>query len=175
MTLELLKESIKDYGKDIKLNLSAVLSEEGSPGLSSQQIWGVAVACAYYTKNQPLIEALQTQSNEVLSPEFKEAAKAAATIMAMNNIYYRFTHLSEDKEFSKMPARLRMNVIGKPGIDKVSFELMSLAVSALAGCGACINSHVHEVKKGGLSNEAVQSSVKIAAVINATAQALAIG
>jgi len=174
MRTEELRESIKDYGRDIRLNLSSVLTEEGAPGLTVPQIWGTALATAYYTKNQPLIDAVTADASSHLSSEALEAARSAATIMAMNNVYYRFLHLAEDKEFSKMPAKLRMNVIGKPGIEKRDFELMCLAVSALAGCGSCINSHIHEVKKAGLSNEAVQSSVRIGAVINAAAQALAI-
>jgi alkyl hydroperoxide reductase subunit D len=170
-----LADTIKDYGRDIRLNLSSVLSEEGAPGLSKQQIWGVALACAYYTKNEKLVGAIQSDAAaEALSPEYIEASKAAATIMAMNNVYYRFLHLSDDKNFSKMPARLRMNVIAKPGIEKKDFELMSLAVSALAGCGMCINSHVNEVAKAGISSEGSQSAVRIASVINAAAQALSI-
>lgn len=174
MKVEALKETIPDFGRDIRLNLSTVLTEDGAPGLNTQQIWGVALACAYYTKNQQLVEAVSADASSHLTPEFIEATKSSATIMAMNNIYYRFLHLSDDKEFSKLPAKLRMNVIGKPGIEKLDFELMCLAVSALSGCGMCINSHVNEVKKAGLSNEGVQSSVRIAAVVNATAQALTI-
>lgn len=175
MRTEELRETLKEYARDIRLNISSVLTEEGAPGLSSKQIWGVALSCSYATKNQTLIEAIRSDASQILSTEFVEAAKSAATIMAMNNIFYRFNHLAEDKEYSKMPARLRMNVIGKPGIDKVDFELMCLAVSALSGCGACVNSHINEVKKAGLSSEAIQSSVRIASVINAGAQALAIG
>jgi alkyl hydroperoxide reductase subunit D len=151
-----------------------VLTEEGAPGLSVQKIWGVALACAHFTKSQALVAALEKDASQAVRPEFIEAAKGAATIMAMNNIYYRFTHLADDKEYTKMPARLRMSIIGKPGIDKTDFELLCLAVSALAGCGVCVNAHINEVKKAGLSNEAIQSSIRIAAVINATAQALAI-
>jgi alkyl hydroperoxide reductase subunit D len=96
--------------------------------------------------------------------------------MGMNNIYYRYLHLLEgNDELKKLPARLRMTVIGKPGIEKVNFELYSLAVSAITGCGMCINAHVHEVRKGGIEDLGIQSAVRIAAVANATAQALSIG
>jgi alkyl hydroperoxide reductase subunit D len=167
-------ETIKDYAKDIRLNLSSVLSEEGAPGLTKEQIWGVALSCAYSTKSERLVSAIHRDAASVLSPEYIEAVKAASTIMAMNNVYYRFLHLSENKEFSKMPARLRMNVIGRPGIDKKDFELMCLAVSALSGCGMCINSHVDELTKAGVSTEGSQSAVRIASVINAAAQAVSI-
>ena len=68
--------------------------------------------------------------------------------MGMNNIYYRFLHLVEDGEYQTMPARLRMNIIGNPGIDKLDFELLSLAVSAVNGCGLCVTSHEKQVARG---------------------------
>ncbi|MBL7664076.1 MAG: carboxymuconolactone decarboxylase family protein [Bacteriovoracaceae bacterium] len=171
MSLDFFKDSLKDYAKDIKLNLSSILTPEGAPGLNESQIWSTALACVYATNNQPLKEVFESEAVTHLAPEYIEPAKGAATLMAMNNVYYRFLHLSENKEFSKMPARLRMNFIGKPGIAKVDFELMCLAVSAIAGCGLCINSHIHEVTKAGLSLEGAQSSIRIAAVVNASAQA----
>ena len=94
--------------------------------------------------------------------------------MGMNNVYYRFVHLVSDKEYSKLPAKLRMNVIGNPGIDKVDFELYSLAISAINGCGMCIDAHVHEIEKAGIEIIGIQSSIRIAAVINATAQSITI-
>ena len=122
-----------------------------------------------------MIEHITQDVSEALSENYINAAKAAATIMAMNNIYYRFIHLSSDKDYGKLPANLRMNIIGNPGIEKVDFELMSLAVSAINGCGMCMDAHVHEVTKAGVSKEAVQSTIRIASVINATAQADFIG
>lgn len=175
MGLAQITETIKDYGRDIRLNLSSVLTEEGAPGLTLEQIWSVALSCAYATKTQTLIDSITEESESKLNPAHIEAAKAAATIMAMNNVYYRFLYLSENKEFATMPARLRMSVIGKPGVDKKDFELMCLAVSAIAGCGSCVKSHVAEVQKAGISNEGVQSSIRIASVIQAAAQALSIG
>jgi lipoyl-dependent peroxiredoxin subunit D len=166
MSLNEYAENIPDYGKDIRLNLDTILTAAGAPGLTVNQIAGIALACGY--------AVLDTKLSKVLEEYFVSAeqqlfisAKSAATIMAMNNIYYRFLHLADDKEFSKMPARLRMNVIGRPGVEKVDFELMSLAVSAISGCGMCINTHIEEVRKAGISNEGIQSAIRIAAVINA--------
>lgn len=175
MSIKELRNQLGDYAKDIKLNLGNVLSEEGAAGLSEKQIAGIALSSAYATKHKIVIEAISAQALEHLPPEEVEAAKAAATIMGMNNIYYRFTHLVSDSEYAKMPAKLRMNVIVKHGIDKADFELNSLAVSAINGCGACMDSHVNEVVKAGVSKEGVQSTIRIASVINATAQALIIG
>lgn len=172
MTLEQLRQSIPDYGKDIRLNLSSVLSPDGAPGLHENQIWSTALACAYQTRNRKLIDTFESEVAGKISDAEKHAAKAAATIMAMNNIYYRFTHFVEDQDITKLPARLRMNVIGNPGVDKMDFELYCLAVSALNGCAMCVNSHITQVKKAGASNEAIQSAVRIASVVNATATAI---
>jgi alkyl hydroperoxide reductase subunit D len=171
-SLESLRESLPPYAKDIKLNLGTVLTPEGAPDLSASQIWGTALASAYATRHAGVIAAIAAEAAPHLSAQEQEAAKAAATIMAMNNVYYRFSHLVHDEDIKKLPVRLRMNVIGGHGIAKADFELYGLAVSALNGCGMCMEAHMHEVMKGGLSKLAVQSAVRIAAVMNAAAQAL---
>lgn len=174
MTIESLRDRLPDFAKDTRLNLSSVLKEDPGSGLSLKQIYGVALASAYTTRQPDLITALEAEAASVLSPEEMTAAKAAATIMAMNNIYYRFTHLAHDPDLSKMPVGLRMNVIANPGIPKADFELAALAVSALNGCGLCIESHVKTAEHSGISKQGIQHSIKIAAVLNAAAQALAI-
>ena len=75
----------------------------------------------------------------------------------MNNVYYRFVHLVGNDEYAKLPARLRMNVIGSPGVDKTDFELYSLAVSAINGCGACVAAHERAVRKAGISGRACRA------------------
>jgi len=90
----------------------------------------------------------------------------------MNNIYYRSLHLMSDQEYLSMPAKLRMNVIGRPGVEKADFELYSLAVSAVNGCGMCLDAHEKELRKHGLGREAVQSALRIASVIHAVAVTL---
>lgn len=174
MSIQTIRDKLPEYAKDTKLNLGKLVTGDEVEGLTTNQSYGVALASAYATKNIELITAITNQVAETLSPEEINAAKAAVTIMGMNNIYYRFIHLSSDNDYAKMPAGLRMNVIGKPGIEKVDFELYSLAVSAINGCGMCIDAHVHELTKGGISKQGVQSSIRIAAVINAAAQALVI-
>jgi alkyl hydroperoxide reductase subunit D len=174
MSIEQLKNKLTDNAKDIKLNLSTILTAEGSPDLSKKQIAGIALASAYATKNQSLIDAIESEVSRHLAEPEINAAKSATIIMAMNNIYYRFIHLVNDKSFATMPAKLRMNVIGNPGIDKMDFELNCLAVSAINGCGMCIEAHTHELVKAGVSKLAIQSCVRIAAVLNAGAMGLAI-
>lgn len=175
MTIDALKDKIADYARDIRLNLGTVLTVEGAPDLTANQIAGIALSSAYAAKNPTLIAGIEAEFAGTLSDAEREAAKSAASLMAMNNIYYRFVHLVSDKDYATLPARLRMNVIGKPGISKVDFELYSLAVSAINGCGMCVDAHVHEVTKAGISKTGVQSAIRIAAVINAAAQALFIG
>ena len=175
MSIQTIRDQMSDYAKDTKLNLGNLVAGDEVDGLTLNQAYGIALASAYATKHDELIKAVSAQVAETLSDEEVTAAKGAATIMGMNNIYYRFVHLSSDKGYATMPANLRMNIIGKPGVEKVDFELMSLAVSAINGCGMCIDAHVNEIIKAGVSKQGVQSSIRIAAVLNAAAQALIIG
>ena len=172
MNVEEIKTLVPDFAKDIRLNISSVLKDNGSPGLNEKQIALLALATAYAARNSKLTSAVEEAAFEALSDEEINAARGAAAIMGMNNIYYRFLHLVENDEYAKLPAKLRMNVIANPGIDKVDFELLSLAVSAINGCGACVASHERVVRKHELSAEAVQSAVRIAAVMHAAAVAI---
>ena len=169
MSLEQFRDSLGDFARDTRINIGTILTEEGAPGLTLKQIQGTALACTYATGSLPLRAALEAEFRESLTPEDLAAAKAAASIMAMNNVYYRFLHMVEDDDVTALPAKLRMQVIGKPGIDKVTFEVFCLAVSAIAGCQNCIKSHASELKKVGIAPEGIQSAVRIASVINAAA------
>src|SRR5580700_6724831 len=171
-TLDLIRDSIPDYARDLKLNLGSVLTEAGAPGLNGKQIWAVAVASAIASRNLSFTRALEAAAAEHLDAAHLQAARAAAAIMGMNNIYYRFLHLVEDSEYQAMPARLRMNILANPGIDKLDFELLSLAVSAINGCGLCISSHEKKLRQHGFSRESIQSAVRIAATIHAVAAVL---
>jgi alkyl hydroperoxide reductase subunit D len=170
--MDALRDRIPDYARDLRLNLSSVLTPQGAPGLSEAQLWMTALASAIASRNAELARAIEAAATEKLEPVQVEAARAAAAIMGMNNVYYRFLHLVEDDEYAKLPARLRMNVIGSPGIDKADFELMSLAVSAVNGCGKCVSSHERILRQHNLGREAVQSAVRIASVIHAVAGVL---
>ncbi|TVQ96931.1 MAG: alkyl hydroperoxide reductase [Deltaproteobacteria bacterium] len=168
-TLDDLKSSLPSYAKDLKLNLGSLLD---SPDLSPQQSWGCAVAVAIACRNAPLREAVLHDAAAHLSDEAMHAARGAAAIMGMNNIYYRSTHMLSEKDYSSMPVKLRMQIIGRPGIDKADFELFCLAVSAVNGCGACLDSHDKVVRDAGLSKAAVQQSLRIASVLHAIAVVL---
>ena len=169
MTISNLKSRVPDYAKDIKLNLSTLAGEET---LNDQQKWGCFLACAMNTGNTELIQNIEAEAVDYLSAEAYQAAKSAASVMAMNNVYYRFTHLAGNKDYLNLPAKLRMNVIGNPGVDKVDFELWSLAVSAQNGCGMCIDAHEAVLEKAGMGKEQIQAAVRIGATINAVAVVL---
>jgi lipoyl-dependent peroxiredoxin subunit D len=171
-SLDTIRESLPDYARDLRLNLGSILTTTGAPGLTERQIWAVAVAAAIASRHVPLARDLETLAAVHLTAADLNAARAAAAVMGMNNIYYRFVHLVEDAEYQQMPARLRMNVLTNPGIEKADFELLSLAVSAINGCGTCVASHERQLRQGGLSREAVQSAVRIAATVHAVARVL---
>ncbi len=160
---------VPDYAKDLRLNLGTVMA---SQNLTAQQIWGTAVASAIAARNTRLSAALLAAARDHLSDAAIAAAKTAASLMGMNNVYYRFTHLVGQEEYRHLPARLRMQAIANPGVDKVDFELWSLAVSAINGCGICIEAHEKQVIAQGLRREAVQDAVRIAAVLHGIAVAL---
>jgi alkyl hydroperoxide reductase subunit D len=169
MSIDAIKAALPEYAKDLKLNLGSVLSQ---PGMTAQQLWGTAVASAIAARNPELRDAILGEAAAQLTPAAFDAAKAAAAIMAMNNIYYRFVHLVPVADYRTMPARLRMNVMAKPGVEALDFELWSLAVSAINGCGKCLEAHEEEIVKKGGSRELVQNAVRIAAVIHAVAVTL---
>ncbi len=170
MNLETLKNALPDYAKDLKLNLGT-LSNETS--LNDQQKWGVFLATAFAVGEPTTIQAINGEVQGKLSAEAQRAAKAAAAIMGMNNVYYRFTHLVHNETYRTTPAKLRMTVIGAPGIEKADFELYSMAVSAVNGCGMCMDAHEAELRKAGFTTEQIQASVRIGAVVNAVSRTLA--
>ena len=166
MSLKAFTETLPDYAKDLRLNMGSLLSDQT---LGDQRKYGLLLACAHGTGYKPIVEAAEAEVEGKLSPEAANAARASAAVMAMNNVYYRFVHLASNPEYGTMPAKLRMNVIGNPGIDKADFELFSLAVSAMNGCGMCIDSHEKVLKQHGVNAEAIQAAARIGAIVKAVA------
>ncbi|HEY6979534.1 carboxymuconolactone decarboxylase family protein [Reyranella sp.] len=169
MSLDLLKERLPDYARDLKLNLSSLASEQV---LTEQQKAGSFIAAALAADHAPTTRAVVDAFASQLSPEVLNAVKIAAALMAMNNIYYRFVHLVDASDYKTLPAKLRMTAMAKPGVDKVDFELWSLVVSAVNGCGMCLESHEKVCREHGLSAEQIQAAVRIAAVVHAVARTL---
>lgn len=168
-----LKSNIPDYAKDIKINIENLFSEQNQV-LTPKQIFGSALASAYATKQSDLINDILGGAKAHLNDNEIKATKTAASLMAMNNIYYRFLHISADKEYLQMTAGLRMKGIVEHGIDKIDFEIFSLAASIINGCSGCIDAHANQMLKHNMTKTQVQMVAKIAAVINAAAQVLTI-
>jgi lipoyl-dependent peroxiredoxin subunit D len=169
MTLEQISEAIPTYAKDLKLNLSSVFNQAE---LTPQQAWGTGIATALASRNQQLYKAIVAEAEKHLSKEALEGAKGAAAIMGMNNIFYRFQHLAENERYSSIPARLRMNIIRTHGADLVDFELWSIAVSAVNGCGKCIIAHEKTLVEKDVPAETIIAAVRIASVLHAIASVL---
>lgn len=166
MSLDTLKNMIPDYAKDMRLNLSGITN---TPSLTTQQLWGTILSSALATRNATVIKAANDEAVNHLSEDALNAAKSAAAIMGMNNIYYRFVHLVEKADYAQMPARLRMNVLATPGVEKTDFELWSIAVSAINGCGMCITSHEKVLIDHGMQKAAIQDAIRIASILHAIA------
>jgi len=167
--LESVRNAIPDAAKDLRLNLGSVLQTET---LTKAQIWGTAVACAIASRNPQLRQATLEDALIHVGSEVVEDAKAAAALMGMNNVYYRFRHMVGRDEYAHKPARLRMQRLSQVLTSKTDFELFCLAVSAINGCESCIRSHERVVVEGGLTEDQVNDAVRIAATLHAVAVAL---
>jgi alkyl hydroperoxide reductase subunit D len=159
-------ETVPAYARDLKLNFSSLIQQAE---LNQQQIWGTVVASAVASRNEDLTQAALAEAANHLSPQALEAAKGAAAIMGMNNVYYRFLHLTSNQNYQNLPARLRMNIIRTHGVEAADFELWCAAVSAINGCAACVDSHEKVVREKGLSEEALLAAIRLASVVHALA------
>jgi alkyl hydroperoxide reductase subunit D len=169
MSLDALRDQLPDYAKDTRLNLGSLASESL---LSEQQKWGAFLAAAHASGVAPVVKAIEAEVAGKLSAEATVAAKTAASLMAMNNVYYRAIHLIANEEYRTLRAGLRMNAMMNPGVDKTDFELWSLVVSAINGCGMCLDSHEEELRKRGMPNTHIQAGLRIAAVVHAASAVL---
>jgi len=171
MGIERLKARIPDHARDLRINLGVIA---GVAALSPQQAWGTAVTAAITARNPEVVLAIEHAAAAHLSPEALSAARGAASIMAMTNVYYRFVHvMGEDSDYAQMPTRLRVQLIGKPGVELLDFELWCLAASSITGCEKCVRAHEASVRDQHGSFEQVHEAVRIAAVIHGVALTLA--
>ena len=129
-------------------------------------------ACAIASRNEDLAATALEEAASHLSPQALEAAKSAAALMGMNNIYYRFLHLTSNEKYGTMRAGLRMNAIRTHGIEPLDFELWCLAVSSINGCGACVDSHEKVLREKGFGEEKVLAAVRVASVLHSIATVL---
>jgi lipoyl-dependent peroxiredoxin subunit D len=169
VTIQTLRDQLPEYAKDLKLNLGNLANETV---LNEVQKAGTFIATAIASRNPEVIEAVIAEFGPKLDAVTLNAAKAAAAIMGMNNVYYRFLHLADSEDYSKLPAKLRMNVIANPGVSRQDFELWCLAVSAINACGRCITAHEKVLRDAGMTPEQIQAAVRIASAVHAVAVTL---
>jgi alkyl hydroperoxide reductase subunit D len=168
-TLEELRAGLPESARDLKLNLQAVMSPAA---LSAPQRFGVAVASAASARNGELLAALIAEAEREVGRDVVEDGLAAAAVMGMNNVYYRFRHFVGKPSYAQKPARLRMQKLASPVTNKLDFELFCLAASAVNGCENCVRSHEAVVVEGGLSEDQVHDAIRLAATIHGVAVAL---
>lgn len=162
-TLDELKATLGDDTKDLRLNLGNVLD---NGDLEPAERWAVALASAYFLRAGELVEAITAAGAAHLTPAAIADARAAASIMGMNTVYYRFRHMIGKPSYSQRQAGLRMSRMGKPATTKGLFELCSMACAVLAGCEMCVKSHEQSLLNEGYTEDRVHQSVRIAAVVN---------
>lgn len=170
MNLDELIDRLPSSAKDLKLNYSSLV--RNNTELTQQQLWGTVLVSALATRCASLTTAVLAAAQTQLSAPALEAARTAAATMGMNNIFYRFQHLSSNPKYGAMGARLRMNGLRGHGIEEVDFELWSLAVSAINGCGKCVDAHERVVREKGATEELVMAVVRVAAVVHGIGAAL---
>ena len=171
MSLDALLESLPAYARDLALNLGALAAETL---LTEQQKWGTFVASAHAVGTPSVVKALEAAAAGAgLSDQARTAAKTAAAIMGMNNVYFRATHLMRNEEYRHMPSRLRMNILSNPGVEKADFELWALAVSAVHGCGSCLDAHESSLRRLGAPAASIQAALRIAAVVHGVSRVMA--
>lgn len=171
MSIDALRDALPDFAWDQKRNLDTLAAETL---LNDQQKWGCLLACAYATTNSTLIRHMEGAAPPALSAKARQAAKTAATLMAMNTVYYGGINLLSNHDYRGAPANLSMTALSQTDVDKIDFELWAFAISAMSNCAACLNVHEAELHKRGVTLERVQAALRIAATVSAADTALRI-
>jgi len=167
--LEAIRAEIPEAAKDLRANLITVL-DAGT--LAPSERWGVAIAVALAARSRRLAEALVASRPEEVTAKTVEDAVAAAAMMGMTNVFYRFRHLAGNPSYEQRPALLRMQRLAQPATTSAAFELFSLAVSAVNACETCVRSHEATLLDLGTSEDQIHDAVRIASVIHGAAIAL---
>jgi len=167
--LDALRAEIPEGAEELRRNLSTVLD---SGSLSPSERWGIAIAVALASRSRRLAEALTASRPEEVTLRTVEDAVAAASLMGMTNVFYRFRHLVGKPSYEQKPSRLRMQRRAWPRTTAGAFELFSLAVSAINACETCVRSHEATLRRHGTTEEQIHDAVRIASVVHGTAVAL---
>jgi alkyl hydroperoxide reductase subunit D len=162
------EQSIPEYAKDTKLNIDAVIKRSTLP---VEEAEAVALAAAFATGNSKLWTWVHSQlANRVEA----DAALTAASLMAMNNVWYPYVEMANDANLTGLPAQLRMNAISTHGgTTKGRFEAYSLAASIVGKCHFCVKAHYETLKKEGYTVEQLRDIGRIAAVMTSVSRVVA--
>jgi alkyl hydroperoxide reductase subunit D len=165
-SLTLLEKGESRYLRDLKLNLTSTLTSEH---LSTKECALLGLSTAINNNNKPLTIFFTKYAEEqgATAAEIGEAA-GCASLLASNNVFYRFRHFTQKEKYTQIPARIRMQLMMKPVTGKEFFELMSLAISAVNGCEMCVNAHEDSLIKLGTTEERIFDAVRIASLVTAT-------
>ncbi|MDF2433684.1 MAG: lipoyl-dependent peroxiredoxin subunit [Mucilaginibacter sp.] len=165
-SLSLLEKGESRYLRDLKLNFTSTLTSEQ---LSSKECALLGLATAVNNNNTPLTAFFTRYAEEqgATATEIGEAV-GCASLLASNNVFYRFRHFTQKEKYTQIPARIRMQLMMKPVTGKEFFELLSLAISAVNGCEMCVNAHEDSLVKLGTTEERIFDAVRIASLVTAT-------
>lgn len=161
--LDIINQTEFKYLRDLKLNFNSTLTSEY---ISEKECGLLGLSVATNNQNAVLINfykgyALKFEASE---DELAEAV-SCASLLASNNIFYRFRHFTQKEKYTQIPARIRMQIMMKPVTSKEFFELMSLAISAVNGCEMCVNAHEDSLIKLGCKEERIFDAVRIASLV----------
>ncbi len=169
-SLGLLEKGESRYLRDLKLNFTSTLTSEH---LSTKECALLGLSIAVNNNNAPLTTYFTkyAEEQEAAAAEIAEAV-GCASLLASNNVFYRFRHFTQKEKYTQIPARIRMQLMMKPVTGKEFFELMSLAVSAVNGCEMCVNAHEDSLIKLGTTEERIFDAVRIASLVTATGKVI---
>jgi alkyl hydroperoxide reductase subunit D len=162
-----IKSALPEYAKDTKLNLDAVINRST---LDRTEAECIALAAAVATGNGKIVSVILGNIEDAVE---RDAAMTAASLMAMNNVWYPYIEMAEDERLTGLPAQLRMNAIASHGgTTKARFEAYSLAASIVGKCHFCVKAHYETLKKEGYTVEQLRDIGRIAAVMTSVCRVL---
>lgn len=168
--LNLLEKGNSRYVRDLKLNFSSTLT---SAHLSEKECALLALSIAVNNNNHVLTVFFEQHAlAKGASPEEIAEAAGCASLLALNNVFYRFRHFTGKEKYTQLPARVRMQLMSSPVTGKEFFELMSLAVSAVNGCEMCVNAHEKSILALGATEERVFDAIRIASIVTSAGKVL---
>jgi len=169
-SLNILNKTDFKYLRDLKLNFNSTLTSEH---LSEKECGLIGLSIAANNQNAILITYYTNYAlNNGATEEEVAEAVSCASLLASNNVFYRFRHFTQKEKYGQIPARIRMQLMMKPITGKEFFELLSLAVSAVNGCELCVNAHEDSLIKLGCTEERIFDAVRIASIVTATGKVI---